>query len=100
MPKEQNFVANLIAQRGNRCTASILGYLEDHVYKQFPSIPTEVQKRIRQEVLDQVNSFKDLAIDIIKADPDHINEFWVQKIDEMHQDLLRAIQRERRAAVG
>jgi len=55
--------ANLVATRGNRCSASILGYLEKNVYESHPDITTHEQKAIRQMVLDTINSFKDLAID-------------------------------------
>lgn len=92
----ESFVANLIAARGNRVTASILGYLEEQVYRQVPQIPTDLQKRIRQVVLDQVNGFKDLAIDIVKSDTDHINEHWVKTLDEIHA----GIQKLQKADVG
>lgn len=80
-------MANLIAQRGNRCSAAVLGYLEDHVYRQYPQISTEAQKRIRLEVLDQINLFKDLVLDIVKSDTDLINDFWVQKLDQIHEEI-------------
>lgn len=94
--KRENFVANLIAARGNRVTASILGYLDEQVYPRF-DIPVEAKKKIRQVVLDQVNGFKDLAIDIVKSDTDHINDFYVQKMDEIHTAVMR-LQKEQAAS--
>lgn len=96
MSNGESFVANLIAARGNRVTASILGYLEEQVYRQVPQIPTELQKRIRQVVLDQVNGFKDLAIDIVKSDTDHINEHWATMLAQIHD----GVQKLQKAEVG
>jgi hypothetical protein len=76
--------ANLIASRGNRATAVLLGWLEENVY-QF--LPPEVQTRTRQIVLDNINQFKDLAIDIVKSDTAYMNELWLEKVDEMHQSI-------------
>jgi hypothetical protein len=46
-----------------------------------------MQKAIRQVILDQVNTFKDLAIDIVKSDTAMMNQVWVEKLDEIHQEL-------------
>lgn len=88
MPRE-NFPAQLIATRGNRCTATIMGYLEEHLYTKYPQIATDEQKRIRSVVVNAVNAFKDLAIDIVKSDQDLINDIWVQKLDEIHAELSK-----------
>jgi hypothetical protein len=84
-----SMAANLVATRGNRTTAAILGFMEDEVYTQVPQIPTSLQRQIRQVVLDQINAFKDLAIDIVKSDTALMNQVWVSKLDEIHQDLKR-----------
>lgn len=87
--KGNSTTANLIATRGNRTSASILGWLEEHLYEQYPNISTAMQKQIRQMVLDNVNSFKDLAIDIVKSESSVINEEWSRKLDEIHAELRR-----------
>lgn len=87
MSDTNSTTANLVATRGNRCTAAILGFLEDEVYATVPEISTEMQKRIRQVVLDQINGFKDLAIDIVKSDAAVMNQVWVEKLDDMHREL-------------
>lgn len=84
MTTDNSMAANLIASRGNRCTAVILGWLEGNVY---PSLPPELQRQTRQVVLDQINSFKDLAIDVVKSDTAIMNQVWVSKLDEIHQEL-------------
>lgn len=80
-------VARLIAIRGNRTTAVILSWLEDNAYSYLPE---DVQKEARRLVLDQINGFKDLAIDVVKADTSMINEVWVEKLDEI-QKAIKAI---------
>lgn len=87
MRKESSMAANLVATRGNRCSASILGYLERNIYESHPDITTSEQKAIRQMVLDTINSFKDLAIDIVKSDVAVLNDEWVRKIDEIHEAI-------------
>ncbi len=80
--------ANLVATRGNRCSAAILGWLEENVYPEY-EIDHDMQRRIRQHILDQVNSFKDLSIDIVKSETAVVNELWVQKLAEIHEELSR-----------
>ena len=82
MRKENSMAANLVATRGNRCSASILGYLEQNLYESHPEITTHEQKKIRQMVLDTINNFKDLSIDIVKSDESVINDEWVRKIEQ------------------
>ncbi len=91
MRKESSMAANLVATRGNRCSASILGYLERNVYEAHPDITTHEQKAIRQMVLDTINSFKDLAIDIVKSDVAVLNDEWVRKIDEIHTAIKQGM---------
>lgn len=87
MKNDNSMVANLVATRGNRCSASILGYLENNLYENHPGITTHEQKQIRQMVLDTINGFKDLAIDIVKSDVSIINAEWAEKIDEIHRAI-------------
>lgn len=87
MNESNSMAANLVATRGNRCTAVILGYLEENVYRDVPQISTSMQKQIRQVVLDQVNAFKDLAIDIVKSDTALMNQVWVEKLDQIHEEI-------------
>ena len=85
MKRENSFSANLVATRGNRCSASILGWLENNIYKNYPDISTKDQKAIRQVILDNVNQFKDLAMDIVKSEVEVLNDEYVRKIDEIHK---------------
>ena len=81
--------ANLVATRGNRCSAAVLGWIEENLYKEY-EIDQAMQRRLRQHVLDQINMFKDLSMDIVKSETAVINEVYVQKLDEIH-DELRAL---------
>lgn len=89
MKPHNSTTANLVATRGNRTSAAILGWLEENLYEEYPGIPTVMQKRIRQMVLDNVNAFKDLAIDIVKSESAVINEEWSSKLDAIHAELRR-----------
>ena len=85
--KENSMAVNLVSQRGNRCSASILGWLENNLYTAYPEISTQDQKAVRQLILDNVNFFKDLAMDIVKAETSILNDEYAKKIDEIHQAI-------------
>lgn len=78
--------ANLVATRGNRCSAAVLGWVEDNLYKEYEIDPA-MQRKLRQQVLDQINMFKDLAMDIVKSETAIINEEYMLKLDEIHEQL-------------
>lgn len=86
---DNSLAANLVATRGNRCTAAILTYLEDNIYSRYPEITTADQRQIRSVIMDNINMFKDLAIDIVKSDTALINQVWVEKLDEIHAELKK-----------
>jgi hypothetical protein len=86
MDVNNTMAVNLIANRGNRCTATLLTWIEREVY---PHLSHEMQRELRSLVLDQVNGFKDLAMDVVKSDTAYLNELWVQKLDEIHRDVRR-----------
>ncbi len=87
MKQPSSMTAKLVATRGNRCSASILGWMETNVYPKYPEISTQTQKQIRQMILDNVNAFKDLSIDIVKSETSVLNDVWVQKLDAIHEEL-------------
>lgn len=86
MSQQNTMAANLIATRGNRTTAVILSWLEDNAYQYLPE---EVQRETRQMILDQINTFKDLSIDIVKSDTAYINQIWVEKLDQIYEEVRR-----------
>ncbi len=86
MTKQNSMASNLVATRGNRCSAAILGWIEENIYTEYEIDPS-MQRKLRQQVLDQINMFKDLSIDIVKSDTAVLNEVYVQKLDEIHEEL-------------
>ncbi len=83
---ENTMAANLVQTRGNRVSATMLSWLEDNVYE---FLEEDLQRRTRQMVLDNVNGFKDLTIDIVKSDTAYMNQLWVEKLDEIHKEIRR-----------
>lgn len=76
--------ADLVARRGNRCSAQTLTWLETNV-KEY--LPDGMWDKVRRQVLNNINEFKDLAIDIVKSDSSIINQEWVAHMDEIKRGL-------------
>lgn len=83
MSSNNSMAANLVATRGNRTTATILSAIEDEIYETV-HVPDPVKRKIRQIVLDQMNGYKDLVIDIVKSETAIVNEHWLNQIEEIH----------------
>lgn len=88
MPKrdDNDFAKNFVANRGRRCSATILSWMEKNIYEYLPK---ESQERVRRTVLDNVNDLSDVAIDIVKSDVGAINDFWVEGLESIHNELRR-----------
>ena len=86
MTSNNSMAANLVATRGNRTTATILSTIETEIYGEV-TVPDHIKRKVRQAVLDQMNGYKDLIIDIVKSDVALINEHWVSQIDEIHSAI-------------
>ena len=84
-----SLAANLAMARGNRCAATILTWCEAHVYEHLPD---GLRQDMRRIVLDNVNAYKDLMVDVVKSDTAVLNDIWVQKLDELRQEV-RAMRR-------
>lgn len=84
MNDANTMAARLIAARGNRCTASILGWMERNVKDDMPD---NTWRAMRQTIMEQINGFKDLAIDVVKSDTAYVNELWIEKLEELHNDI-------------
>jgi hypothetical protein len=65
----------------------VLGWLEDNVYEYLPE---DLQRSTRQMVLDNINTFKDLAIDVVKSDTAYLNQVWLEKLDEIHNEIRKS----------
>lgn len=84
MDNENIMAAKLVAARGNRLTAILLGWMEENIK---PDLTDEQWYDLRDLVRDQVNGYKDLIIDIVKSDTAYVNQLWVEKVDEIHREL-------------
>lgn len=78
------FSVNFIATRGNRCSASLLSWLENNVYE---FLPANLQVQTRTQILDHVNDLKNAAIDVIKSDTTFINDYYVDALSDIRKDL-------------
>lgn len=81
-------VKRILAKRRDRMIATILGTKEDLFDDHISQADSE---EFRKVVLDQINDFFDLVIDMLKASqPDGIvvNEVWLDKIAEIHEAVV------------
>lgn len=78
---------DLLAKRRDRVIAVILGCKEREC-DQF--LPPEAQARLRKVVLDELNMFTDLAIDLAatKSNDFVVNELFHRKLDEIHEAVV------------
>lgn len=95
MSGQNSQAANFVKLRGNRCTATTMTWLEDNVREY---IPDDVWFRMRREILDNINGFKDLAIDVVKSDVAMINMEYVEHLDEIKKSLRQLRADSRRSA--
>lgn len=86
MSTNNSMATNLVAARGNRTTATILSTIETEIYEDI-HVPDTVKRKVRQIILDQMNGYKDLVIDIVKSETSILNEHWVTRIDEIHEAI-------------
>jgi hypothetical protein len=73
-----------LGRRRNKAISIILRYKEDHIDDQ---IDEDTSDRFRTVVLDQINDFHDVCVDLIGASGGVVNELWVEKLEEIH-DIL------------
>lgn len=78
-------VKELLAKRRDRSIAIILGTKEREMDR---FLPPEVSVTFRKVVLDQINDFYDLALDVLRSLDDGtviLNQEYLTKLDEIHQ---------------
>ncbi len=81
----QEVVSDIVARRKDRAIAVLLGIKEREVDQYLPK---EVQVRLRKAILDQLNDYTTLVLDVLRSlNTDStvvLNELWLQKLDEIH----------------
>lgn len=86
MTDNNSFAKNLLATRGRRTVATLLTWLEAHVYEH---IPADLQNETRGKVLSTVGEFQDLAMDMVASDTGIINDFWATELADIKAELRR-----------
>lgn len=78
---------DLLSRRKDRALAIILRFKELDCDEFLPQ-PTRVA--LRKIILDQINSYHDLAVDLLESSSDDalINQIWLQKLEEIHSVVM------------
>lgn len=83
-----------VKKRRDRVLATILSYKENNVDQYLPN--QKARDDLRRVILNNVNDFNDLMLDILKAEPQgevQINEYYVEalkrlgRIEDMLEDM-------------
>lgn len=83
----QPILQDVLGRRRNRAIATLLSFKERECDQYLPEA---LQKRLRTEILDQLNDFHDLALDVMKSLDDGsytVNELWVEAIETIQRDV-------------
>jgi hypothetical protein len=84
----QPVLMEFLANRRDRACAIILGVKERECDKQ---LSPDARAKLRKVVLDQLNDFYDVAMDIMKSldsGETVLNEEWLSKLDEIHMAVV------------
>ena len=82
-------VKALLAKRRDRSIAILLGYKERECDEFLPSA---VRVELRKVVLDQINDFYELCLDLMASvdnDSVTLNELYLDKIDSIYESIAR-----------
>jgi hypothetical protein len=85
-------VKDILAKRRDRTIAILLKYKENEVDGYLP--PT-VRTALRKQILDQINDFYDLSIDILRSlDTGDVvmNDTYLAKLDEIHDMMAKVVE--------
>lgn len=84
----QEVVSDIVARRKDRAIAVLLGIKEREVDKY---LPPEVSQRLRKAILDQLNDYTTLILDVLRSlNSDStvvLNELYLDKLEEVHRDV-------------
>ena len=81
---------DLLATRGRRTIATLLTYMEEHVWPELPDeVRPQVQAAARSKILAVLGDYQDLAMDLIASEDATINEFWVEELARLHDKIGR-----------
>ena len=82
-----SYAKNLLATRGRRSVATLLTWMEAHVWSHLEET---LQQDARSKIMSVIGDFQDLAMDMVAAETGTINDFWVEELDKLHRSIRRA----------
>lgn len=74
-----------LGRRRNKAISIILRFKEEEI---DPFIDDDTSNRFRTLVLDQLNDFCEVCVDLIGAADGVVNELWVEKLMEIHDAIV------------
>ncbi len=87
----QPAVQEILYRRKQRCIATILGVKERELDK---SLSAETQAKLRKVILDEINDFHDIALDLLNSvDGGNVvvNQLWLDKLDELYNHVVTPV---------
>lgn len=84
----QEVLADIVARRRDRAIAVLLSVKEKEVDQYLPA---EVRMRFRKTILDQLNDFHSLVLDVMRSlDTGDVvlNDLYLEKIDQVHEVVV------------
>lgn len=81
---------DLLAKRRDRAIATILGYKDDYCNEYLPE---DVAEGLRKEILDQLNDFYDLCLDVLGSQSTGpvLNVEYMERFTRAVEDLNRKL---------
>lgn len=82
------FVKNLLIEQRRRTVGSLMGHIEEKVY---PRLPAHERKDLRDKVLQTVNAYHDVCLDVLKSsvnDGSVVNEEAIRLLAEIHGHVV------------
>lgn len=83
----QPALTEVIARRRDRAIAVLLGVKEKEV-DQY--LPPEVRVRLRKVILDQLNDFHSLVVDVMRSLDNGevvLNDLYMERLDDLHREV-------------
>ena len=83
-----SFVKNLLIEQRRRTVGALMGHIEEKVYSRLT--PPE-RKELRDKVLQTVNAYHDICLDILKSsvnDGSVVNEQALELLAEIHTRVV------------
>lgn len=87
----QPVINDVLARRRDRALAIILGVKERECDRH---LPREAQGKLRKVILDQINEFYDLCLDVMRSLDNGefiLNEVYVEKLEEKLDSILEKV---------